>query len=222
MERKTAVLFDVDGTLLDTEGLQYRAWNNTLSELSLPTLTAESYSKLYCGRSAPVIASEFVRHHSLNITSEQFLQTRTAHLESLIADSPINQMSGAYEVLEYFAKTGLVALPTGGDYHETQLKLEKAGLSGLVSQYNIPIISRNMVVNSKPAPDTYIKTLADLGINCDQAVAIEDTLAGIQSAEAAGVQAIAVPNQWTARQFASSQLTCANLQIAKDYILNLE
>jgi beta-phosphoglucomutase-like phosphatase (HAD superfamily) len=61
-------------------------------------------------------------------------------------------------------------------------------------------VSRDMVLNPKPAPDIYLKTVQTLQVEPDQAVALEDSEPGCRAAKNAGLKAVAIPNRFSERQ----------------------
>jgi putative hydrolase of the HAD superfamily len=80
------------------------------------------------------------------------------------------------------------------------------------------VVTRDMVINPKPAPDIYLKTVQTLQVEPGNAVALEDSEPGCRSANRAGLKTVAIPNRFSERQ----DLTVADLIVKSAVELNLE
>jgi len=87
-----------------------------------------------------------------------------------------------------------VASNSGNGWVEEGLK--RLGLRHFVEA----VVTRDMVMNPKPAPDVYLKTAQTLGIEPNRAVALEDSEPGCRAAKLAGMKAVAIPNKFSERQ----------------------
>jgi HAD superfamily hydrolase (TIGR01509 family) len=94
------------------------------------------------------------------------------------------------------AKNVPIAVTTSASRENTLLVLEKAGVGGLFEV----IVSKEDCKNLKPHPEPYLLTAEKLGIDPKFCVVIEDTRLGVQSAKAAGMMCIAIPNEYTKDQ----------------------
>jgi putative hydrolase of the HAD superfamily len=92
--------------------------------------------------------------------------------------------------------------------------LERLGLRHFVEA----IVTRDMVVNPKPAPDVYLKTIQTLQADPHYSVALEDSEPGSRAAKAAGMRAIAIPNRFSERQ----DLSIADLIVPSAAGLSIE
>jgi len=80
------------------------------------------------------------------------------------------------------------------------------------------VVTRDMVMNPKPAPDIYLKTVQTLQVEPGNAVALEDSEPGCRAAKQAGLRAVAIPNRFSERQ----DLTIADLVVKSATDLNLD
>ena len=85
-------------------------------------------------------------------------------------------------------------------------------------EYVDTVVTRDMVLNPKPAPDIYLKTVQTLQVDPGRAVALEDSEPGCRSAKNAGLKAIAIPNRFSERQ----DLSVADLVVKSATELNLD
>lgn len=217
MEIVKAALFDIDGILLDTEIFQYQAWADIFEQLAGHSLSKDEYAQKYCGNSSQWIAEQVQRQFCIDSTTDEILEQRERIVLDKVEEGEITQMPYAAEVLEHFAKELPTTLATGAATQESLIKLSRSGLIKIIESYQIPIISRDMVARGKPAPDTYICAAKKLGIAPNECIAFEDTIAGIESAENAGVNCLAVPNNWTKHKMPERKVY-ANLRDAQQFV----
>lgn len=202
MRALQALIFDIDGILLDTEAFQYIGWAGTAEQLAGYQLSEEEYAQDYCGNSSTWIAQQVKDRFALPQTTEAILAYRETLVQEAVRTLPVQQMPYAREILENHAKKTRIALATGAGNSESDLKLSRSGLDTIIKTYAIPVITRTMVPHGKPAPDSYLLAAQTLGADPEGCVAVEDTVAGVQAAELAGMVCLPVPNRWTRKQLA--------------------
>lgn len=184
-----AVIFDLDGTLTDTEKYYQIAWPKALSEFGYASTPEMILSLRSLGRPfAPVKFKEwFGESFDYNCVRER----RKAIVEDLIRENGIPLKPGATEILEWLrANRVLTAVATANEYPRTERYLKQLGLFDSFDK----IICANMVPFGKPAPDIYSYACHELGISPDRAFAVEDSPNGVISASDAGCLTIMVPD----------------------------
>jgi HAD superfamily hydrolase (TIGR01509 family) len=130
-------------------------------------------------------------------------------------------MPGLLQLLSATAKLGL-KLGVASSSSRAQVQTI---LTGMVDNDGDPlathfasIVTGSDVQHKKPAPDIYVKACQQLGLAKEQCVAVEDSKTGIESARAAGIFTIAIPNRFTAHQ----DLSSANLVLNRlDEVLTM-
>ncbi len=186
-------IFDLDGTLTDTESFHFRGWVGALGPLGV-TLSEETYSKTYSGKPAHVTASELVRDYCLPVSGEELMKQKRVITSALIGSQPIVLMEGANQILDFLSERGIKRAIASGDTKDANLlKLEKTGLTG---NFDVAV-SGDDVKRGKPTPDIYMLTVRKLCLKPSECVAFEDTAAGVEAAKSAGLFTVAVPNQTT-------------------------
>jgi HAD superfamily hydrolase (TIGR01509 family) len=183
-----AVLFDMDGTLLDSE----KVWDVALDDLArhlggpLSVAARESMVGSSLWRSIAIV------HEDLGVTSDPaasaaYLTGRTAEL----FQTDLVWKPGAQALLAAVAATGLPAAVVTSTYRGlTEIALDFMGRS-----YFATSVCGDEVEHPKPAADPYLQAAAALGVTSADCVAIEDSPIGIASAEAAGCRVLAVPSE---------------------------
>ncbi len=191
-----AVIFDLDGTLFDSEYYQWQGWVEPLRKLGIE-LTKEDYFR-YGGKQGVQIEEELYRDYGINMQKGELLAQKMELLHKWFNEKVMPTMPFAKEAVEFFKNHPdyKIGLCSGGDRDEIILKLSKAGF---VEYFDI-ITSASEVKKGKPAPDVYLLCAQNLGIDPKDCLAIEDTMYGLQSAKDAGMFCYAVPNEYSLNQ----------------------
>lgn len=199
MIQTQAVIFDLDGLMVDSEPLHQRAFSMFLARQGIQhEFTVEEYGKFFVG--IPVIDNTrwLIEQFRLNMSSNEVLEQREAIYEELISNpANLTPMTGVHEVIGKLRERGLpLAVASGSPRNQVEIVLR--GL-GVASHFRV-VIAGTDVPRSKPAPDVYLRASEFIGIAPAQCVALEDSATGVTAAKSAGMRAIAVPNAYTAHQ----------------------
>ncbi|REE78729.1 HAD superfamily hydrolase (TIGR01509 family)/HAD superfamily hydrolase (TIGR01549 family) [Paenibacillus taihuensis] len=189
-----AIIFDFDGTLMDTETCGYEAFCKVYKhygqELALEkwaicigTVNApfDPYTHLQELAGKPLDRAELV---------EQFERLHEEELQGTTL------RPGVVGILDEAKRLGLrIGLASSSDRKWINRHLQQQG----IAEYFEVICTRDDVLKAKPDPALYLLALERLGLKADEAVAVEDSLNGLTAAKLAGLKAIAVPNPVTAQ-----------------------
>ena len=182
-----AVIFDLDGVLLDTEPLYTQATQQVLSPYG-KEYTWELKVQMM-GRDSQSTAEFLVAALGLPLTAEQYVAARTPLLEQACRQAAA--LPGAEELVRSLFARGIpMALATSGEAFLTRAKALQHPWFDLFSAVvcgDDPRLGR-----PKPAPDIFLVAAQELGVPLEHCVVFEDSLAGVQAAQAAGMQVIAV------------------------------
>ena len=182
-----AVVFDLDGVLLDSE----TAWNEVKRELTLETggRWREEASTAMLGMSSP----EWSRylHEDLGVPLEP-AAISDAVVERLAAryTERLPLIPGAREAVERIAARWPLGLASSSNPEIIELVL---GQSGLADRFEVALSSED-TGRGKPAPDVYLAAMEALGVEPAAGAAVEDSSNGIRSAHSAGLRVVAIPN----------------------------
>lgn len=213
--KPTAVLFDCDGVLVDTEYMKFEAWKEALSKDGI-NFTIEEYMPLV-GYSSIHIANAIVKIKNVKIDTTKLIAIKDELYKTQQKKGvPPIKPAIVYlnTLLEEKNKLQIKVAVVSSDTHEAILRnLKFAGvkyklLDGIFSGHDdLKHISDPQGTN-KPKPYIYQLAAQKLGINPASTVVFEDTNAGVVSAALAGMIVIAVPNQFTQHQdFLQAKLT---------------
>lgn len=185
-----AVIFDVDGTLLDTERIYMQAWKDAAAELGYE-ITDELLRKtraINVKEAARIFESEIGNGFSYDKT--RVVRVRIAE-EIIQRESPILK-PGVTELLA-FLQEKRIRLSVASSTHLKGTK-EHLSESGILEPFEV-VVGGDMVTKGKPNPDIFLKAAELLHLAPEECLVVEDSPAGIRAAHAAGMKAVLVPDQ---------------------------
>lgn len=184
-----AIIFDMDGLLLDTEKLLVRFWVQAANEAGFPMKREHALSirSLHRSFAIPYLQGLFGKDFD-------YLKIRSRRMELMnnhLSENPLELKEGARELLEFLNGGGvLAAVATATDFERTRDYLTRVGIFDCFDR----IVCATMVERGKPAPDIYIYAADQLGAEPRECVALEDSPNGVRSASAAGCKTLMIPD----------------------------
>lgn len=189
------VLFDYDGTLVDSEKIHFQIWNEVLRPYGVQ-LSIQEYKEVYVGRPTPQNAEDIVRLHRLSEDPARLVAGKQAAYQGWLQSSELPFMAYAQEAIAFFRERGMkLAVVTGSAKPGALLNLERSGLLERIDA----LVTRDDVVHSKPHPESYLRALSALDLAAPECIAFEDTEPGVRSAKAAELACYAVRNEFSRR-----------------------
>jgi HAD superfamily hydrolase (TIGR01509 family) len=181
-----AFLFDLDGTLVDSEReniesvvLAARRHGAELSEAERQFIVGHSWNEIY---------QMVARDHALAVPMTQLIAEAVAEKRALLAHSGYRALPGAIGAVQRFARRSKLAIVTGASTAEARDAI--AGI-GIIDHVAV-LVAAEDYTHGKPAAEPYAQAIARLGVSAARSIAIEDATPGILSARAAGARVIAV------------------------------
>ena len=189
-----AVIFDLDGLLVDTEPLWKKAYGIWLKEHNAKNDLAIYKKMIGRGlRENMVLAKKYL---GVKGEVEELLRDLRGILYKLVSQKKDILMPGVLELLPKLGSYKL-AVTTGG--HDKQ-GAEKILIDTGIRKYFEAVVSSDDVENGKPAPDVYFEAAKQLGVEPLNCFVIEDSVNGVESGKAAGMKAYGVNNDKEVRE----------------------
>ncbi len=192
-EEIKAVIFDMDGVIVDTEPLHIEAYHIFFRELNIPADDALFHS--FVG----VSIEDNIRQIIGSILKEDISQAekrikqRNAIYVDLLKNRPLKAIEGFGELMAHLhGKKIVTALASSSPWEQIDIVTEKLAIR---EKFTV-MCSGHDVKATKPAPDIYLKTVKDLGFEPSSVLAIEDSITGVKAAKAASVRCIALRNPY--------------------------
>ena len=182
-------IFDLDGTLVDTMPLHYRAWDAAMRRAGLKVKLDEDLFYSLGGVPTRRVAELIAQHYGLTIDAERVFNEKESLFMEIQADAQL--IAPTAEFARAAAKTRPLAIASGGPRVVVKRSLELAGLLPLFKA----IVSADDVTHGKPAPDMFLLAAKLIGVDPARCLVFEDAEPGIQAAHAAGMQVVRVPSR---------------------------
>ncbi len=186
-----AVIFDMDGVLLDSEPLHYEAVRQALAEQGVD-FPLDDYAR-YLGTTLTSTWDELCERYPITMTLAEFEARYNADvLAQYQAGAPL--IRGARELVQQLREAGVpIAVASSSHRMWVEAALTGAGLR----EYFEQTTAGDEVSMGKPSPEIYLKAAAKLGFAPEDCIAIEDAPAGVESATAAGMRVVLVRSELT-------------------------
>lgn len=218
------VIFDCDGVLVDSEILAEEVLSRQLGEW-LPDLDTEAELRAALGMTTDAILGhlEAMSAHTL---PPQAMERIDHAIESRLA-SELAPIQGMAELLGELMTRGLaVAIVSNSAERRVRASLAATGLDRWLGK--VPLFTAEQVARPKPAPDVYQLALRQLGRDVEECVVVEDSLAGVSAAVAAGLRVIGFtgaghipPGHAQRQQEAGAWQSCATMEEVNGLIRQL-
>jgi HAD superfamily hydrolase (TIGR01509 family) len=185
----SAVIFDMDGLMLDTETLAREAWFRTMREFGYPLTDAIYFQVL--GATGARTRRIFQAAFGDDIPIEAMYARKQHLLEEEVNTGRIAIKPGLIELLDQLDQW---CMPKAvGSSTIRALVLKKLSAVGLLEQFDA-IVGGDEVEHGKPAPDIFLQAARRLDVASDECIVLEDSDNGVRAAHAAGMRAIMVPD----------------------------
>jgi HAD superfamily hydrolase (TIGR01509 family) len=193
-----AVLFDMDGVLIDSEPTHQGAAQAVLRERGLPVPDDADWERVFLGRPDRDGFVDWFAQHRVVADIEELLAAKEAGVATRLAEEVAPCEDGQWLARALHERGVPLALVSGARRSEIELVLRRFDLGGVFAV----TVSADDVIVGKPDPEPYQRGAAALGVPAAECLVIEDAVPGLRSAQAAGAAAIVVDRLGEPERFA--------------------
>ena len=185
---KRGAIFDMDGTLFDTEKLYQRAWLDVAAQFGVEKNF--ELPKAISGTNLGEESERIVRQFYPNIDAKAYI-ARVLEVVDMWRTQRLELMAGVEEILAFFKSAGVaMAVASSAPVAVIEENLTRANLRGCFEV----LIGGNLVTHGKPAPDIFLLAAEKLNLPASDCYIFEDSFNGIRAAAASGGVAIMIPD----------------------------
>ena len=184
-----AVIFDMDGVIIDSEPIHLEVDIQTMKDLGC-NISKEELNK-YVGTTSEYMFSDIKNRYKINKSVEDIISYRAEIAKERIIKADLEPIEGIRELLNELKNKSIpAAIASSSPRDFIEVVVSKFGIKDYFSY----IVSGEEVENGKPAPDVYIETAKKLGVQPKECIVIEDSKNGVLAAKAAGMKCIGFQN----------------------------
>ena len=184
-----AIIFDMDGLMIDSERVTFECYQEILKGMNL-TMDEEFYKTLL-GKPLKGIYQRFYDVYGNDFPIEDMIKDVHALMAKRFETEGVPIKTGLKSLLEYLKENNyktIVATSSNRDRVDTILSQAQ------ITDYFDDSICGDEVTKGKPNPEVFLKSCQKLGVNVDEAIVLEDSEAGIQASYDAGIKVICIPD----------------------------
>ena len=188
-----AILFDMDGLMIDTESLSTEAFINSAKAQGY-NMTKEETLKVLGFTKANIYQFWIDYFQGTNVDGKKLVDDHYEYIENVLYTVGPEKMPYVEELLKYLRENNYkIAVASSSDTADIKNNLEKTKLEKYIDE----IASGAEVENGKPAPDVFLLAAERLGVDAKDCLILEDSKAGIKAGKASGAMVFMVPDMYT-------------------------
>ena len=184
-----AIIFDMDGLMIDSERVTFECYQERLKDMNL-TMDEEFYKTLL-GKPIKGIYQRFYDVYGNDFPIENVIQDVHQLMAERFETEGVNKKKGLVELLHYLKDNNyktIVATSSNRD------RVDKILAQAKITEFFDDSICGDEVTKGKPNPEVFLKSCQKLGVNVDEAIVLEDSEAGIQASYDANIKVICIPD----------------------------
>lgn len=210
-----ALIFDMDGLMIDSERLYFQTEKEIAAQFGKKT-KEETFGKMM-GRNPLESMNIFKEDLDIPLPAEELLEMRTTIMREKLK-SDLVPMPGLMKIIDSFSNKLKMAITTGAQKEFLDIVVD---ILGLRDKFQV-LQPSDEIVKGKPHPEIYLVTCTKLQLKPGECVVLEDSFNGVLAAKKAGCYVIAVPSEYTKEHdFTPADFIAKNLFVAEKHINDL-
>jgi len=185
----TAILFDFDGVIVDSEFLHHRAYELALARYGVSSIPFDVYADSFSNRG---VGLAYCAEQIPGLDVARMKQEKDRWFRQLL-ETEAELLPGVDSTLRSLRVARPLAIATGSSREAANAVLARFGLTGCFTR----VIGREDYRHDKPEPDAFLRACEALGQDPARCLAIEDSYKGLRAAWGAGIPCVVVPNAYT-------------------------
>ena len=185
----TAILFDLDGVIVDSESLHHRAYEHALTPYGVSSIPLDIYADRFSNRG---VGLEYCAEQIPGIDLDALKAEKNRLFRELL-ETDARPLPGVIEIIRALAAERPLAVATGSGHDAAGYVLDRFGLRGCFAA----VVAREDYARDKPQPDAFLRACESLGEPPASCLVVEDSYKGLCAACAAAIPCVVVPNDYT-------------------------
>ncbi|MAE51703.1 MAG: hydrolase [Micavibrio sp.] len=183
------VIFDCDGTLIDSEMLYNTVISDLLCEAGLDMYTPGLCLERFTGLTLSAIRAQAEQAHNMDLSSHLAAETYVRRAQQQM-DVALSAIAGADVLIARAKERGKICVASNGERSSVLKSLKLTSLYDYFETGESQIFTKVQVENAKPAPDLFLFAADKMQVQTKDCVVVEDSVAGVQAGLAAGMHVI--------------------------------
>ena len=181
-----AVVFDVDGVLVQSMERHYEAYRKAFSTIDVEIRKEEVFENE--GRRSREVIESLAKARDLGLPMEKLESLNRLKQATFASFGPLPLYPGARELVEKLKDRGLLVAAVTGT---ARANVDNHFQGGFADRFDV-IVTADDVTRTKPDPEPYLSALSKLGLRPEEALVVENATLGVRAAKAAGIRVVAV------------------------------
>ncbi len=213
-----AVLFDLDGTLIDSEWFYYKAWKEALGHHGL-LIPSDLWLNEFAGKTDGQAFEHLRNNYAFKADREVFFEAVRTNIVQLHEEEVVPLMPGAADLIRFLHQRNVtMAVVTSSKREVATYHLERNG----IRQFFTVLVTRTEVKHPKPDPEPYNRCVAQLMLKRKDCLVLEDSVTGTTAAKGAGLACFGVQTHESIRRVLDVNRSFDNLHQVREYLENAD
>jgi len=210
-----AVLFDMDGVLVDSEAYIRQAAMKMFAEKGYEVSEADFMPFTGMGENRYLGGVAEKHHIPFELETDK---RRTYEIYAQLVKGKLDPLDGVKDFIHNCIYRNLkLAVASSADPVKVHINLDEIGLDRSLFQ---AIVTGLDIEHKKPAPDIFIKAAELLGVSPERCLVVEDAISGVQAGKSAGAKVLALKTSFTSEELAAADWITDTLATAEDQVLD--